>query len=121
MTDSDIRHDDKPQHRSLDESINTAAGKSVDIPDSQLAGIVLYESNWCGFCRAARRLLDAKGWPYESRVVDGHAALRSEMQARSGRTSVPQIFFGERHIGGFDDLAALEENGELDDAYASIR
>lgn len=85
------------------------------------AVIVMYESNWCGFCSAARRLLKSKGWPYESRMVDGNASLRAEMQDRSGRTSVPQIFFGDRHIGGFDDMAALEQDGELDDAYASIR
>ncbi|MFK8076226.1 MAG: glutaredoxin 3 [Granulosicoccus sp.] len=85
------------------------------------SGIVMYESNWCGFCRAAKRLLESKGWPYESRNVDGNAPLRAEMQEISGRTSVPQIFFGDRHIGGFDDLAALEQDGELDDAYAAIK
>lgn len=83
-------------------------------------GIVMYESNWCGYCRAARRLLDGKGWQYESRMVDGDAEMRAEMQERSGRTSVPQIFFGDRHIGGFDDLAELEERGELDEAFAAI-
>lgn len=79
--------------------------------------IVMYESNWCGYCRAAKRLLSAKGWDYQSRLVDGDAQLRQEMQERSGRTSVPQIFFGERHIGGFDDMAALEEEGELEAVY----
>lgn len=88
---------------------------------SSKQGIVMYESHWCGFCRAAKRLLAAKGWEYESLVVDGDADLRQQMQEISGRTSVPQIFFGERHIGGFDDLAALEENGELDDIYNTIR
>lgn len=88
---------------------------------SSKQGIVMYESKWCGFCRAAKRLLAAKGWEYESLVVDGDAELRQRMQEISGRTSVPQIFFGERHIGGFDDLAALEENGELDDIYNTIR
>lgn len=81
--------------------------------------IVMYESNWCGFCRAARRLLDAKGWVYESRMVDGNAPLRAEMQERSGRTSVPQIYFGDRHIGGYDDMAELESDGQLDNAYAA--
>lgn len=80
----------------------------------------MYESNWCGYCRAAKRLLAAKGWEYESLVVDGDNSLRNEMTSRTGRTSVPQIFFGERHIGGFDDLAELEQNGELDEAYESI-
>ena len=88
---------------------------------AQPSGIVMYESDWCGFCRAARRLLQSKGWEYESRLVDGNAPLRAEMQQRSGKTSVPQIFFGDRHIGGFDEMAALESDGELDDAYASIK
>ena len=78
------------------------------------ASIVMYESDWCGYCRAARRLLEKKGWEYESRLVDGKPALRAEMTERSGRTSVPQIFIGERHVGGYDDLAALESDGELD-------
>jgi len=82
--------------------------------------IVMYESNWCGYCRAAKRLLASKGWEYESIVVDGDDALREQMIARAGRTSVPQIFFGDRHIGGFDDLAELEQNGELDEAYESM-
>ena len=82
--------------------------------------IVMYESELCGYCRAAKRLLASKGWEYESRVVDGNAELRQEMTTRTGRTSVPQIFFGEKHIGGFDDISALENNGELDDAYQSM-
>lgn len=92
---------------------------SASPPESLL--IVMYESKWCGYCRAAKRLLGAKGWAYESRVVDGNSQLRQEMQELSGRTSVPQIFFGDRHIGGFDDMAALEENGELDDAYSGMK
>ena len=79
----------------------------------------MYESNWCGYCRAARRLLDSKGWAYESRNVDGNAPLRAEMQERSGGTSVPQIYFGDRYIGGYDDMAELESDGELDNAYAA--
>jgi len=82
--------------------------------------IVMYESNLCGFCRAARRLLEKKGWEFESRLVDGNPELREEMQKLSGRTSVPQIYFGDRHIGGFDDMADLEDAGELDAAYAAI-
>lgn len=79
--------------------------------------IVMYESRICGFCMAAKRLLDQKGWEYEARVVDGNAELRSQMQELTGRTSVPQIFFGDTHVGGYDDLAALEADGELDSLY----
>ena len=76
--------------------------------------IVMYESDWCGYCRAARRLLKNKGWDYESRLVDGKPEVRAEMRERSGRTSVPQIYFGEHHVGGYDDLAALDADGELE-------
>ena len=78
------------------------------------AKIVMYESDWCGYCRAARRLFEQKGWDYESRLVDGKPTVRAEMRERSGRTSVPQIFIGEHHVGGYDDLAALESDGELE-------
>lgn len=83
--------------------------------------IVMYESKWCGFCRAAKRMLAAKGWDYESRSVDGNANLRAEMTSLTGRTSVPQIFFGEQHIGGYDDMAELEERGELDAVLAKTQ
>lgn len=81
--------------------------------------IVMYESSWCGYCRAARRLLKNKGWEFESRNVDGKPALRKEMTERAGRTSVPQIWIGETHVGGYDDLAALESDDQLDALYAS--
>ena len=89
-------------------------------PAESSSGIVMYESKWCGYCRAARRLLASKGWEYEARVVDGNASLRAEMTDKTGRTSVPQIFFGDRHIGGFDDMDKLEQNGELDQAHAEM-
>ena len=62
----------------------------------------------------ASRLLSDKGVDVEIFNVDGNTELRGEMQARSGRTSVPQIFIGETHIGGCDDLHALDRSGELD-------
>lgn len=78
------------------------------------ATIVMYESMLCGYCRAARQLLDAKGLEYTSLGVDGQPELREEMQAKADRHTVPQIFIGDQHIGGYDDLAALEKKGELD-------
>jgi len=71
----------------------------------------------CGYCRAAKRLLANKGWEYESIGVDGKPSIRKEMQEKSGRTSVPQIWFDDHHVGGFDDLAELEEAGKLDELY----
>ncbi len=66
---------------------------------------------------AAKRLLKKKGWPFESLVVDGNRELRAEMQEKTGRTSVPQIYFGDHHVGGFDDMAELDASGELDALY----
>lgn len=79
--------------------------------------ITIYESALCGFCGAAKRLLDNKGWPYESIVVDGRADLFDEMQKKTGRNTVPQIYFGDTHVGGFDDMAELDADGELDTLY----
>jgi len=76
--------------------------------------IVMYASAFCPFCRWARALLDNKGVEYEVLDVDRDPALRAEMRERSQRRTVPQIFIGERHVGGFDDLSALDRAGELD-------
>ena len=91
---------------------------SAPAPENEAATVVMYESRWCGYCRAARRLLESKGWTIEARVVDGDAALRADMSERAGRTSVPQIWIGATHVGGYDDLATLEQDGELDALYA---
>jgi len=77
--------------------------------------ITMYESRWCGYCRAAKRLLESKGWSYNSIVVDGEPELRAEMESKSGGHTVPQIFIGDHHVGGYDDMAALDRKGELDD------
>ncbi|EGG99805.1 Glutaredoxin 3 [gamma proteobacterium IMCC2047] len=60
-------------------------------------------------------LLNAKEVDYQELVVDGEPALRAEMQQKSGRTSVPQIWIGDRHVGGFDDLWLLDSKGQLDE------
>jgi glutaredoxin 3 len=75
----------------------------------------MYLTARCGYCRAALRLLEQKGITDIDAVrVDQEPARRTEMQARSGRSSVPQIWIGERHVGGFAELHALERAGELD-------
>jgi len=78
------------------------------------ATIVMYTTNWCPYCERARRLLKSKGAAFEEIDVESAAEKRAEMLARSGRRTVPQIFIGERHVGGSDDLAALNDAGELD-------
>lgn len=82
------------------------------------AKITLYSTRLCPYCQAARRLLEARGASYEDIAVDGDADRRAQMAARAGRHTVPQIWIGETHIGGFTDLAALEQRGELDGLLA---
>lgn len=78
------------------------------------AEIVIYSTGWCGFCQRARALLERKGLAYRDIDIEQDAALRAEMIARSGRRSVPQIFIGSRHVGGFEELYALDRTGGLD-------
>jgi glutaredoxin 3 len=76
--------------------------------------VVVYLAGWCPYCQRARGLLTKKGIPFREVDVDDDPKLREEMIARSGRRTVPQIFIGERHVGGCDDLFALDGSGGLD-------
>jgi glutaredoxin 3 len=76
--------------------------------------VVVYKTGWCPYCQRALGLLAKKGAVIEELDVEDDAKLREEMTARSGRRSVPQIFIGDHHVGGCDDLFALDGNGELD-------
>jgi glutaredoxin 3 len=76
--------------------------------------IEIYTTPTCGFCHAAKRLLATKGAAFREISVAGDPALRQEMMTRSGRHTVPQIFIGGQHVGGCDDLYALERSGKLD-------
>ncbi len=78
------------------------------------SGIIIYSSPFCGYCAAAKSLLEAKGAAYSEIDILAEPRRRAEMIERTGRRTVPQIFIGERHVGGFDDLQALEAAGELD-------
>lgn len=76
--------------------------------------IEVYTSAFCGYCSAAKRLLERKGVSYEEIRIDQLAGKREEMVQRSGRRTVPQIFIGDTHVGGFDDISALDRAGGLD-------
>jgi len=82
--------------------------------------VTLYTTRFCPYCIRARGLLDSKGVEYNDIAVDGSPQLRREMSERSGRTSVPQIWIGERHIGGYDDMALLESQGRLDELLQPV-
>lgn len=77
--------------------------------------IRVYSTAFCSYCDRAKALLARKGLPFTEIRVDEDPASRDEMLRQSGgRRTVPQIFVGERHVGGFDDLYALDRKGELD-------
>lgn len=76
--------------------------------------VLMYSTRFCPFCMMARRLLDAKGVDYKEVPVDRDVDMRRKMQEVSGRHTVPQVFIGERHVGGYDELAAAEQTGQLD-------
>ncbi|MDA0678794.1 MAG: glutaredoxin 3 [Proteobacteria bacterium] len=80
--------------------------------------VTIYGTEHCAFCTAARMLLKKKGVDYVDILVSRDAELREEMARLSGRRSVPQIFINDRPIGGFDELHALEQSGELDGLLA---
>ena len=74
----------------------------------------MYTQAFCGYCSAARKLLQNKGVDFTEIKVTLNSNLRREMIERSGRHTVPQIFIGEQHIGGYDDMAELDRHGKLD-------
>lgn len=76
--------------------------------------VTLYLSEWCPYCQRARGLLAGKNAAVTEINIEDDAKLREEMVSRSGRRTVPQIFIGERHVGGSDDLFELDRSGELD-------
>ncbi|MBU3059210.1 glutaredoxin 3 [Pseudomonas indica] len=79
-----------------------------------MSKIVIYTTAWCPYCIRAKQLLNHKGVSFEEISVDGKPDLRAEMARKAGRTSVPQIWINGAHIGGCDDLYALERAGKLD-------
>ncbi len=79
-----------------------------------MKAVRLYSSGYCPFCTMAKRLLSSKGVKYDEIEVDKHPELREEMVRITGRRTVPQIFVGDVHVGGCDDLYALNASGNLD-------
>ncbi|MBY6201467.1 glutaredoxin 3 [Maritalea mobilis] len=80
-----------------------------------MSTIEMYTSPFCGFCHAAKRLLQSKGQSFVEYDVMRDPSKRQEMlQRANGRHTVPQIFIGDTHVGGYDDMAALDRDGKLD-------
>ena len=81
--------------------------------------VTIYTTQLCGFCHAAKRLLTQKGVAFDEVDVAMNPDKRQEMMTRAGRHTVPQIFVGETHVGGCDDLYDLERAGKLDPLLAA--
>lgn len=79
----------------------------------------IYGNDSCAYCAAARMLLTKKGVAFEDILVHKDANNLAEMRERSGRSSVPQVFIGDTHIGGFDELFEYDKSGELDNLLAA--
>jgi len=79
-----------------------------------MSHVVLYGTRFCPFCTAARRLLTNKGIDYQDISVDNNPELRGKLITKSRRNTVPQVWFGTSHIGGFDELRDLERQGTFD-------
>jgi len=94
-------------------------GPHVAAEEKRMARVEIYTKAFCGYCVRAKRLLDEKGAAYEEYDITFGGPKRAEMlQRANGRSSVPQIFIDGRHVGGSDDLYALEGEGQLDPLLA---
>ncbi|MCW8933201.1 MAG: glutaredoxin 3 [Gammaproteobacteria bacterium] len=83
------------------------------------AEITVYYAPFCPYCSWAKQLLKKKNVEFTMINVNDAQEIRQEMEQRAGQTSVPQIFIGDTHIGGYDDMAALDDKGELDPLIAA--
>jgi glutaredoxin 3 len=84
-----------------------------------MATVVVYSAGYCAYCDRAKALLERKSVAFTEIMVDQDPARRAEMERRSGRRTVPQIFIGETHVGGFDEIYRLEREGKLDALIAT--
>lgn len=90
------------------------------LEQENMASVVIYTRQFCGYCSAAKKLLETKGVTYQEHDATYAPEIRQEMIKRAnGRSTFPQIFIDERHVGGCDDLHALERAGELDALLAA--
>jgi glutaredoxin 3 len=84
-----------------------------------MATVVVYSAGYCAYCYRAKALLERKAVEFTEIMVDQDPTQRAEMERRSGRRTVPQIFIGETHVGGFDEIYRLEREGKLDALLAA--
>ena len=81
--------------------------------------VEIYTTQWCPYCNAAKSLLEDKGVTYDEVNAEDPEVRAAMVERANGRRTVPQIFIGETHVGGYDDMAALDRRGQLDPLLAS--
>lgn len=91
---------------------------SFPLPTASTTSVVVYLTPWCPYCMMARRLLDARGITYEAHDVTGNEAARSWLRTNTGQHTVPQVFIKGSSIGGFSELAELDDSGQLSQLLA---
>ena len=84
------------------------------VPAATSKPIVMYTTRFCPYCIRARGLLESRGWDYQDIPVDSDQGLRLEMMQKSGQHTVPQIWIGDQHVGGCEELFRLEDGNRLD-------
>ena len=84
-----------------------------------MSDITVYTTNWCGYCERAKALLKARGLEYAEVNLDDEPGFRAKLLELSGRMTVPQIFIGDRPIGGFTELRELDRSGKLAELLAA--
>jgi glutaredoxin 3 len=85
-----------------------------------MSEVIMYCTRFCPYCSSAERLLDSKGVDINRIAVDHDRGLWDKMEQLTGRNTVPQIFIGDYHVGGYDDLAQLEREGRLDELLEPV-
>lgn len=85
-----------------------------------MSKVVIYTTAICPFCINAKRLLQSKGVGFDERPVDGKPGLRQRMMQKSGQRTVPQIWIGQQHVGGYSELWALDKSGKLDQMLRTL-
>ena len=112
--DDDLQHLTEQARAVSDTQSSSSSGTGVTTDSQKRPEITMYTTRYCPYCVRARILLEGKGVAFEDIAVDGNSALRQEMVEKSMCYTVPQIWIGDQHIGGCDELYQLECQGELD-------
>jgi len=86
----------------------------VPVEEKKMSKVVIYCTATCPFCTMAKRLFDKKGVEYQAIDIGNDAQKWADMEMKTGRNTVPQVFIGNQHIGGFDELSAADKRGEID-------